>query len=104
MANLALFHHPPRLSTPLTKIKIEIPIIVDLEEAQYSSWVELLKIHCHACNILDPTQLVDRNIIQILSFFTLIGYSKLFPFITFRVLGTQSDIESVKVYLNKGFI
>ncbi|KAL2925572.1 hypothetical protein RDABS01_022766, partial [Bienertia sinuspersici] len=43
-------YHP---ANTVSNIRNEIPIILDYEKGNYSNWVEIFKIHCHACNVLD---------------------------------------------------
>ncbi|XP_021747916.1 uncharacterized protein LOC110713780 [Chenopodium quinoa] len=55
-------HPPPPPPPPSTEyhpalsvnnIKNAIPLILDREKVQYSNWVELFEVHCHAFNVLD---------------------------------------------------
>ncbi|XP_048496234.1 uncharacterized protein LOC125495528 [Beta vulgaris subsp. vulgaris] len=41
------------LAQSVSNIRNEIPLILDRETSQYSNWVELFEIHCHACSVLD---------------------------------------------------
>lgn len=43
-------YHPAQ---SVSNIRNEIPIILDWEKSQYSNWVGLFEIHCHAYNVLD---------------------------------------------------
>ncbi|KAI3694502.1 hypothetical protein L1987_77468 [Smallanthus sonchifolius] len=42
--------HP---AVTVTNIKNFIPIVLEMENGQYTSWVELFKIHCHAFEVID---------------------------------------------------
>ncbi|XP_021717929.1 uncharacterized protein LOC110685711 [Chenopodium quinoa] len=43
-------YHP---ALSVNNIKNVIPLILDREKVQYSNWVELFEVHCHAFNVLD---------------------------------------------------
>ncbi|KAL2933351.1 Retrovirus-related Pol polyprotein from transposon TNT 1-94 [Bienertia sinuspersici] len=54
--------NPVTLSTPksefhpafsVTNICNDIPLVLDREKVQYSTWVELFQTHCHAYDVLD---------------------------------------------------
>ncbi|GKF92248.1 hypothetical protein Tco_0278967 [Tanacetum coccineum] len=46
----------------VTNIKNLIPITLEMEKSQYSSWAELFKIHCRAYEVID--HIIPKSVVS----------------------------------------
>lgn len=43
-------YHP---ANAINNIRNEVHKILDREKSNHGSWIEIFKIHCHSCNVID---------------------------------------------------
>ncbi|KAL3622133.1 hypothetical protein CASFOL_033544 [Castilleja foliolosa] len=53
--------NPPSPAISVSNIKNFIPITLEMDNSQYTSWSELFKIHCRACEVLDHLKLKESD-------------------------------------------